>query len=513
MLKLMIVDDEQVERDGLQAIVQSSIPGLTIEQARNGSAAVEQALTFKPDLVLMDIKMPGISGLEAIELMRQSNPLTKFIMVTAYETFDYARQAIKLGVRDYLLKPSKASEIVAVVRKVIDELKSERELSESIEQERQTLHRMMPLIESDVVMGLLYDHVHEIHIEEMLAMLGGDITKEAFVMLIVLGEGQTEAAYAALKAKIRQLGCGWVGAMVGRQVPIIVFLQVGTTYRAQAASLVQQLLTTQQRIIGTGGFIGVGSPYPSLYDIRHSFREALLATADVSLPSRYMLYIDMNMEVREPQRKHQHLHREEKELIEWIRLGQWEELRSSLNALIDAGERRAMPLVQCSQSLLEFMWIVYRTAIELGADAERPLFSFQAGHYYQLRTEANCMLDSLIESLITHRGKLEPDMIGQIKQYITQHLKEEISLESIAQRVQMSPYYISKMFKDQLGINYIDFLTECRIDKAKKLMLDPQLSMKEITFEVGYNDPNYFSKVFKKVCGCSPSEYRKMVFR
>jgi len=507
----MIVDDEQVERDGLQAIVQSGIQGLAVEQARNGSAAVEQALAFKPDLVLMDIKMPGISGLEAIELMKRTNPSTKFIMVTAYEMFDYARQALKLGVSDYLLKPSKASEIVAVVRKVIEELQTERELSESIRQERQTLHRVMPLIESDVVTGLLYDHVQEIHIEEMLAMLGGDTTKEAFVMLVTLGACQPEAAYAAVKAKVRRLGCGWVGALTGRQVPIVVFRQLGLTFRAQAASLVQQLLTTQRRMIGADSFIGVGSPYPSLYDIRHSFREALLATADVTLPSRHLLYIDMD--ARQPQRLNQDLRRDEKDIVEWSRLGQWEELRASLNALIDAGERCGSSLVQCGQSLLELLWIVYRTAIELGADAERPMFSFQAGHYYQLRAEANCVLDGLIRSLVAHRGKLEPDMIGQIKQYIIEHVKEEISLETIAQRVQLSPYYISKMFKEQLGVNYIDFLTECRIDKAKSLMLDPQLSMKEITFEVGYNDPNYFSKVFKKVCGCSPSEYRKMVFR
>ncbi|WP_127534684.1 helix-turn-helix domain-containing protein [Paenibacillus kobensis] len=501
MLKLMIVDDEQLEREGLQAILQSGIQGLTIEQA----------LTFMPDLVLMDIKMPGISGLEAIELMKRTNPTAKFIMVTAFETFDYARQALKLGVSDYLLKPSKASEIVAVVRKVIEELLRERELLESIRQERQTLHRFMPLIESDVVTGLLYDHVQEIHIEEMLAMLGGDTTKEAFVMLVILGDCQPEAAYAAMKAKVRQLGCGWVGAMAGRQVPIVVFRQLGTTFRAQAASLVQQLLKTQQRMIGTDGFIGVGSPYPSLYDIRHSFREALLATADVTLPARHLLYMDLD--VRGPQRHSHDMRRDEKDLVEWIRLGQWEELRASMNALVDAGERRGASLVQCGQSLLEHLWIVYRTAIELGADAERPMFSFQAGQYYQLRAEASCVLDSLIASLAAHRGKLEPDMIGQIKQYIIEHVKEEISLETIAQRVQLSPYYISKIFKEQLGINYIDFLTECRIDKAKSLMLDPQLSMKEITFEVGYNDPNYFSKVFKKVCGCSPSEYRKMVFR
>ena len=104
---------------------------------------------------------------------------------------------------------------------------------------------------------------------------------------------------------------------------------------------------------------------------------------------------------------------------------------------------------------------------------------------------------------------MEADIIQHIKQYIIDHAHKDISLEAIGREVGLSPIYISKIFKEQLGINYIHFLTECRIEKAKKLMRDPSKSLKEITFEVGYHDPNYFSKVFKKICHSSPKEYRK----
>ncbi|EFM12599.1 two component transcriptional regulator, AraC family [Paenibacillus curdlanolyticus YK9] len=511
MLKLLIVDDEPLEREGLRAVLRHGIPESQIELARNGAIAVELAQSFRPDIILMDIKMPGMSGLEAVALIKEAQPTMKFIMVTAYEAFDYARQAIKLGVSDYLLKPSKASEIVAVVRKAIDSLLQERALDDQIKQDRQTLHRVMPLIECDVVTGLLYDHVQEVHIEEMLAMLGSDMTKEAFVLLVVLGNCSAETAYSAIKWKLRELGCGWVGAMTGRQVPIIIFRQWGTSFRAQAASLVQQLLTLQQRTIGDDGFIGIGNPYDSLNDIRHSFREALLATADASLLARHRFYEDMDL--RQPASSIGSLDRMrmDRETVEQIRLGQWDDIRHSIHRLVDGFEHSCASLVACGQAVLEQLWIVYRTAMELGVEAERPLFSFQARQYYQMLAEAQSVLDQLIQSFTRHRSKLEPDIVGEIKQYIAEHSQEEISLETIAKRVQLSPHYISKMFKEQLGVNYIDFLTECRIDKAKALMLNPQLSMKEITFEVGYNDPNYFSKVFKKICGASPSEYRKMV--
>lgn len=131
MLKLLIVDDEQVEREGLQAILQKGFPSCQFMQAKNGARAIETASEWQPDLILMDIKMPGVNGIEAIEKISVFLPSAKFIMVTAYDTFDYARQAIKLGVKDYLLKPSKASEITTTIGKVIEEIMREKASSRS----------------------------------------------------------------------------------------------------------------------------------------------------------------------------------------------------------------------------------------------------------------------------------------------------------------------------------------------------------------------------------------------
>src|SRR5690606_23375145 len=136
-------------------------------------------------------------------------------------------------------------------------------------------------------------------------------------------------------------------------------------------------------------------------------------------------------------------------------------------------------------------------------------FSFQMQDYRQLRAEAACGLDKLVRSAEQHRRQVEPDVVQTIKQYIVDHSAEDISLERIAARVGLSPFYISKVFKEETGVNYIDFLTACRIERAKSLLADQRLSLKAITFEIGYNDPNYFSKVFKRMNGVSPSDYRK----
>ena len=159
--------------------------------------------------------------------------------------------------------------------------------------------------------------------------------------------------------------------------------------------------------------------------------------------------------------------------------------------------------------MLELLWIANRVMDEMGMEANAPFFSFQAKDYRQLRTETLLLLERMNAVYEAHYDQVEADKIHQIKQFISEHSHKDISLNILAQRVNLSPIYISKMFKEKLGINYIDFLTECRIEKAKKLLNDPELSLKEITFEIGYHEPNYFSKVFKKMCGVSPKEYRK----
>lgn len=495
-MKLLIVDDEQIERDGLEAILRSGFPDVDIRQAKNGMKAIEAVPEFMPDLVLMDIKMPGMSGLEAVERIREDYPDMRFIIVTAYEMFDYARKALKLGVEDFLLKPSRASEIIESVGNVIQRILAERSEKDAL----------LSVLEADVVTQLLFDRVHEVHLDEMLGMLGGDTTREAFVMLLTLSRTQpAELFYSAVKEKLRRLGSGWIGAMSGRQIPLIVFREAGKSYRSQASSLAQQLLSLQQR--SSDCYIGIGNPYGTLDQIRFSYQEALIASADMSQPVKYRFYSELpSWNDRRNDYQEQQL---EKQFLDRIRLGQWPEVRHSVLSLIQRGEDAGLSLVEAQQRALNALWLISRVLLEMGVEADKPLFAYQCHDYPQLRTETDRLLDHLMNAIAARQERMEPDVVQRIKQYIIAHSGEEISLETIAKQVDLNPFYISKMFKEQLGINYIDFLTECRIDKAKSLMGNPERSLKEITFEVGYNDPNYFSKVFKKSCGMSPTEYRK----
>ena len=203
MIKLLIVDDEQIERDGMKAILERAFPDLNIEQANNGSKAIEMAKNFAPDLILMDIQMPGINGLEAVEHISKDHPQIKFIMVTAYDTFQYVQTALKLGAKDYILKPSKVSEIRETIGKVLREIEEERELLARNHSRKEMLQKTLSLVETDVVTQLLFDHVHEVHLHMLVEMLDIRSANDMFVMNIMVPDG-TEAIYSKIKEKVRK---------------------------------------------------------------------------------------------------------------------------------------------------------------------------------------------------------------------------------------------------------------------------------------------------------------------
>ncbi|HYK75288.1 MAG TPA: helix-turn-helix domain-containing protein, partial [Pseudoneobacillus sp.] len=315
----------------------------------------------------------------------------------------------------------------------------------------------------------------------------------------------SENLYSSIKEKVRQTRSGWVGALYGNQLPIIVFRQSGQSYRSQATSLSREILSLSSPDLRADWFVGIGNVCGSLDHIRQSYQESLIAIMDTTLPVKYRFYSDVPINVKNEQVIKHH----KKEFSDQVRLGEWQKVRTNLMNIIQFYENEGLDLLQTQQRMLEVLWIISRVMIEMGVETVTPLYSYQTLDYRQLRSETNQLLDRMRQSYEEHYERLEADTIHQIKQYIIEHSSEDISLDTLAKKVDLSPIYISKMFKEKLGINYIDLLTECRIEKAKKLLVDPEISIKEITYNVGYHDPNYFSKVFKKMCNVSPKEYRR----
>ncbi|MFS0671746.1 response regulator [Ornithinibacillus sp. 179-J 7C1 HS] len=508
MMQLLIVDDEQIEREGMKFILQKSFPSLEVLEARNGKMAIEIAKTIKPDLILMDIKMPGISGLEALERIMEFSTDIKFIMVTAYDTFDYMRKAIKLGASDYLLKPSKAADIVETVGKVLKEIVVDKRSRAASKRQETVIQKTRSIIEADLVTQLLFEHVHEVNVDLLIDMLEIDRNHEVFVMNVLVPDS-SDHPYPLIKEKVSELGNCLVGALSGNQLPIIVFRDKNVSFRFQATSFAKKIITVKQHHEALGWFIGIGNVYSELNQVKKSYQESLVAAMEYLSPAKYRFYAEI--EIVEEDFFDLRLTTLKKDIVDQIKLGQWEAIRTEVLSLVQFFEQQGASLVYSQQRILEVLWVVSRVLNDLGIEAKSPLFAFQTIDYRQLRMETGQLLDLLKQKHIHYYQQLEADNVQQIKQYIQAHSHEEISLETLSVEMGLSPIYISKLFKEKMGINYIDFLTECRIEKAKKLMQDPRRSIKEIAIEVGYHEPNYFSKVFKKMVHVSPKEYQNAI--
>jgi two-component system response regulator YesN len=510
-MKLLITEDEEIERLALKKMIETEFKDISIAGlAENGRMAIELAALHQPDIILMDIKMPGINGLEAIKEIQKIVPKAKILIVSSYDTFEYAQQALRLGVKDYLLKPSKREVILSTIQKVINDIQIDLLESEKMQKTEDRILKMIPIVEADLVTQLLFDHVHDVHLHECMHLLDVHQTQQSFVILVHFSQdaltGPIEQIYGELKKTIQKHSKGWVGPMSGLQVPIIVFLEGELHhYRKNAVGLVQKISHNINRLFSASAAIGIGTAYPSLEQIRQSYYEALRASITVGSGARYSFYSDTisNEEVKDTE-----MHKIENLILEELRIGKWEGLGSHFKTMIGYFEKYQHPLAEAEQKVYDTMTLMIRYLDEMGFSIRKPVFSFSAKSYLQMKTEVNFILDNVITQYKLATENLQEDIPNRMKQHIKKNCHTDLSLEAMAKEFNLSPQYVSKIFKDEIGVSYIDYLTACRIEKAKQMMEKGSFSLKEIAYEVGYNDPNYFSRVFKKVCKMSPSQYK-----
>lgn len=515
MIRVLIAEDEEIERLAIHKILLDHLPFIeVIGFAVNGIEAIQVALEQKPDLILMDIKMPGVDGLQAVEMIRNHLPETKVIIVSSYDTFTFAQQALRLGVKDYLLKPSKTEMIVQTVSQVCDEIRHEREEKKKVEQMKAQMERVFPIVEADFVMQLLSDHIHEVHIEEVMEVLRVESSSPAYVLVLFINEDSSVAKenldkiYGKVKMRFHQVTKGFIGALSGSHIPMIIFVNPKRgSFRQQALQLVQQLRSVLSNSSSYTFFFGIGQIRKSVQELQGSYHEALLACANLSAAARYRFYEDV---VRE-QKNDSNRIMLQKQLLETVRDENWEQAQIILDQLLWIDEQNQVPIPLAQQHLYGNLAMVARYLEEMGIQIHPSQLCLQGTTFPQLKSEAHMKLIMMYQCRQQLKKSHEMDTVYRLKQYIETHYREDLSLEQLADFVQLSPYYVSKLFKEEFQMSFIDYLTKCRIDAAKELIRKGEKSLKEIAFEVGYHDPNYFSRVFKKVCNLSPSAYKKQL--
>jgi two-component system, response regulator YesN len=268
--------------------------------------------------------------------------------------------------------------------------------------------------------------------------------------------------------------------------------------KANIQSLVRPLIQQfKQTFEQTDVAVGIGLLYEDIEKINQSYHEALLALEQIPADS-HVSYAFASKQMKQDWSV-KGLLEVEKELLEAVRKG-------DLFQALEQFERYFETISSNHEEKMEELFILLsRMLMELGIEYERR--TFPSGD--SLKESAKAELTSVVQIVQAWRNSRAKGLMMKAKEYIDEHFAEAITLEEAAEHVGLSPYYFSKLFKDRFGITFIDYITEIRMKRAKELMENPDVSIKEVCYTVGYKDPNYFSRVFKKYTGLTPSEYRK----
>ncbi|MGG3561888.1 response regulator [Neobacillus rhizosphaerae] len=524
MLNILIVDDEVIERKALTKIINSSLKNVVvIGEAPNGRKAIEMAKELRPDIIFMDIKMPGVDGVQAVKEIRKTDPGIRFIMVSAFNTFEYAKEVMQQGVKEYILKPSSKQDILEAVERVSSEILAERILKEEQQSLRENLERAVSIAQKEWVSSLLVNSVQDITFDEWGQLLGVEITSGYIMLLSLQPKGHAE-----LSASDKQNWYRWlkeiqkvvvkneemiIGPLTDSQVPVL-FLCKKTEEKTNFKTSAQVIIDTVHSLFQRETFsaelrMGVGLPYNQAHELNQSYHEAVLALKQLlKTPNRR--YIIGVKQGSSPESMESGVLEVEKKLLEAVRQGDVNQVLYIFDTFVAKhADNKNVKTALVKKSFEELFILISRMLHDLGISYERTPAIDESEDSKVIFEKGKSHLLAVVHQVQVWRNNHAKGMLHKAKEYIEQNYADSITLESVAEFVELSPYYLSKLFKDRFGMTFIDYLTEIRIQHAKTAIVDPGKSLKEICYSVGYKDPNYFSRVFKKQTGLSPSEFRK----
>ncbi|WP_172370048.1 response regulator [Sporosarcina jiandibaonis] len=472
-MRILIAEDELLERKAMKKFIQDNFRDMeVVGEAVNGRKAIELAKELRPDIIFMDIKMPGINGLEAIEKIHVMWPKTKFILVSAYDTFDYAKQAMQFGIKDYILKPGKKEEIISALYRLKKEILHEAKMEEEKRQSERLLNesfirklmkqpiptdafelqsQLYPQMKSGYFFVITFDNRRE---EKLIAEIIGKHVEDSF---IVYKENNVFTVGVFVNDEVKKAG----QLLVARKL---------------------------QLELGDEVFIGIGHITDSLENFSTSYREAYAAS--------FQLKTEKKCNYGFPQEDDQQHQNIVSRIVQEIEKGK----REDAITIFKENELH-FTMVDKENLYIAIQTMLTKKNISI---AKVSISTLQSNEDWLIYINICC------NKVIEYYQSKQSMTIA--KEYIMAHYGEAISLEDIAELVSLSPNYFSNLFKEEFGETYIEFLTKIRMERAKELIGENIYSLKEISFMVGYKNPNYFSRVFKRYYHASPKHFQDSIF-
>lgn len=535
MVSLFLVEDEIAMREGIRKHIDWEKEDIEfVGEASDGELAYPMILDTKPDILLTDIKMPFVDGLELSEMVRRELPETRIMILSGYDEFEYARKAIGIGVTEYLLKPIAPNALLDKIKHVqykIEEdrkhqaLYSKEEKAETMEQDRMKL--FSALVMNTMSMSEILAQGKELYI---------NLSARYFcVVLLALNvEGESGNEYSETRNTFRAKLDETVGIydnwfIFDREEEGFALLAVANDAEALADEIPDVLLDITSLIDdipNTSYFMGVGNVVDRLSRVKETYFQANKAFSNRFLMSEnQIIYSDIGEEADTVAEESMDLsvaltHETAGKTVDnFLKTGTYDEVESFVENIYDnIGEKNSKSLIFISYITMDIYVSVIRSLKELGADTDA--MEKKYGEIDEIinsgkdskKKIVNYLKEILKQAILLRDNSTEKrygNILGAAVQYIDENFTlEDMSLNKVASFVNVSPNHLSASFSKEMDSTFIEYLIKKRMEKAKELLMTTKKKSSEIAYEVGYKDPHYFSYTFKKTQGMTTKEYR-----
>lgn len=530
MIKMLIADDERLIREGMMTIANWEEYGVdVVGAASDGEQAMRLFEEHAPQIVITDIHMPKASGLELARFIRERDETVKVAILSGYEEFSYAQQALKLGIEDYLLKPLLPDKFVDKVMELKTAYEDEQQRLEERSLLRRQIGEAIPLLKERFLCELVYGQLTDMEtVSDKLRFLGISLREEAASCSLLVQLDGFDAAVDFREEERQLLQCSVLNclrkAVSGKgeafsirssQFCLVVHLESHTELPYDAMKRLGEEIKAQlQAHCGIGATIGIGNPCVDLLGIHESFAGAQEALKyKVLLGGGQIIWIG-DLDIRTGNAP-KYPETAEKDMIFTIQNADKSRIRLCLDEFFRFSSGMT-DFEYVKVMAMKLFFSVSMALMEIGEnpedfmDSEMELWDqFKKMETLpEIKLHMIAILEQISNALLDKRNSKNKKVIERVTAYLNDHYSEPLSLQRLSEVVFLSPNYICSMYKEETGQNISDYLMMLRIEKAKALLQDETIKIYEIADRVGYSDSRYFSKLFKKYTGTSLSEYR-----
>ncbi|MHB1392679.1 MAG: response regulator [Clostridia bacterium] len=525
MFKIMIVDDEPAIRKGLTSFIDWESFGCKISAvATDGVDAMEKLEKAEPDIVITDIKMPEMDGIELSKYIYNRHPHIKTIILTAYDDFDYSQSAIKYGVVDFVLKLTSTAKIIEAIEKAKTIIIKERESAARIKELEGELSEQIKEVQEHLILHLIKRiETDQDKILKRMDLLNIKLTHYCVAALTVDDDNTSSRPHSSIRSLNNLVSSmltdyrHYIATVSINQLCLFIDLKSPIDYTdsiPKIFSIFSEMVYIMDNLEKTGVNIGISSNHDRIDEAADAYNEAILALTDrfynIAKVHIYSGRIDDSLDSSTMK-----LQKHFDAIIEHAKSGMFTETTSMLSDMFETFKSIHVPIETIKSISLQLLVAIDRLTPN---DMHLDIFISSSSNDRYLgiwNSKSAADIHEILETSITdaivsasNYTLTNNTIVKKVEKYILNHYSGDINLTIIAEHVHMNGSYLSRLYKKETGININEKISYIRIEKAKELLNSTDLKVYEVAEQVGIKNPTYFSILFKKCTGLYPNNYK-----